>query len=117
MADVKQILRDIKLSEVLGTELNPLSKKVKEFIDNKLEGLIQFKTDKYPNSIFYKKDEVVLFRQDLKNERLWCSYKHYWSFLEKEIGLNHNEIQELTRGMVGTYLNCKQFTPHSEWSA
>ena len=116
MADVKQILRDNKLSEVLGTELNLLSKKVKEFIDDKLEGLVQFEVDNYPGSIFYKKDDIILFEQDLKNERLWCSYEHYWSFFEKEIGLNHNEIQELTRGMVATYLNCKQFTPYNAFA-
>ena len=111
MADVKQILRDIKLSEVLGTELNPLSKKVKDYIDSKLEGLIQFEMGNYPDSIFYKKDGIILFEQDLKNEWLRCSYEHYWSFFDKEIGLRYSEIQELTRGMMGTHLNCKQFTP------
>ena len=109
--NINQILRDIKISEVLNKELNPLTKKVKEFIDNKLEGLIQFKTDNYTNSIFYKKDEIILFEQDLKNKRLWCSYEHYWSFFMNEIGLSYSEIQELTRGMVGIHLNCKQFTP------
>ena len=113
MVYVKQILRDIKLSEVLSMELNTLSKKVKEFIDDKLEGLVQFESDEYPGNFLYKKDEIILFRQYLKNEWLWCSYEHYWSFFEKEIGLNHNEIQELTMVMVGTHLNCKQFTPFS----
>ena len=108
---VSSLLRDIKLSEVLGTEMNPLTNKVKDFVDNKLEELIQFESEKYPNSIFYKKDDIILFRQDLKNERLWCSYKHYWSFFKEEIGLNYNEIQELTMALVGTHLNYKQFTP------
>ena len=108
---IKKILRDIKLSEVLGTELNPLTKKVKEFIDDKLEGLVKFEMYEYPNYIFYKKDDIILFEQDLKKERLRCSYEHYWSFFRNDIGLNHNEIQELTRGMVGTHLNCKEFTP------
>ena len=111
MINVKQILIDIKLSEILGTEMNLKTKKIKDFVDNKLEGLIQFESDKYPDSIFYKKDEVVLFRQDLKSECLWCSWEHYWSFFEREIGLGYFEIQELTRGMVGEHLNCKEFTP------
>ena len=111
MNKARQIIRNIKFSEVLDEELNPLTKKVKEFIDDKLEGLIQFESDEYPGFIFYKKDEVILFEQDLKNEWLWCSNQHYWSFFEKEIGLNYDEIQELTRGMLGEHLNCKQFTP------
>ena len=115
MENVKQIIRDIKLSETLNKEINPLTKKVKEFIDNKLDVLIQFEVDNCPDSIFYKKDEVIIFEQDLKNERLWCSYEHYWSFFEKEIGLSYSEIQELTRSMVGTHLNCKEFSP--DWSA
>ena len=108
---ILQLLRDIKLSEVLGTEINPLSKKVKEFIDYKLDGLIQFESNNYPNNIFYKKDDIILFRQDLKNERLLCSYKHYWSFFKEEIGLNNDEITGLIKALVGTHLNCKQFTP------
>ena len=107
----KQIIRDIKLSETLNKELNPLSKKVKEFIDDKLEGLVQFESNNYPGFIFYKKDEVVLFRQDLKSEYLWCSVEHYWSFFNKEIGLNYVETQELTKALIGTHLNCKEFTP------
>ena len=110
MINSKQILRDIKLSKTLNKELNPLSKKVKEFIDDKLEGLVQFESDNFPNSIFYKKDEVILFELDLKNEWLRCSYEHYWSFFEKEIVLNYFETQELTKAMVGEHLNCKQFT-------
>ena len=119
MNKAKQIIRNIKFSEVLDKELNPLTKKVKEFIDNKPDGLIQFEMDNYPNSLFYKRDDIILFELDLKNERLWCSYEHYWSFFEKEIGLNYDEIQELTRGMVGEHLNCKQFTPaylRREWA-
>ena len=116
MNKVRQILRDIKLSETLDKELNPLSKKVKEFIDDKLEGLIQFENDNYPDSIFYKKDEVILFEQNLKSERLWCHVEHYWSFFKEEIGLKYSEIQELTRGMVGTHLNYKELTPLKELS-
>ena len=110
MNKARQILRDIKLSETLNKEINPLTNKVKEFIDDKLEGLIQFESDNYPDSIFYKKDEIILFRQDLKKERLWCSNKHYWSFFINETSLKYDEIQEITESVVGTHLNCKQFT-------
>ena len=105
------IIRDIKLSNILDEEMNPVTKKAIEFIYNKLYGLIQFESEKYPDSIFYKKDDIILFRQDLKNERLWCSYKHYWLFFEKEIGLNSDEITVLTKALVGTHLNCKEFKP------
>ena len=33
--------------------------------------------------------------------------KHYWSFFRNDIGLNHNEIQELTKALIGIHLNCK----------
>ena len=107
---VPTLLRDIKLSELLGHELNPLSKKVKEFIDSRLEGLIQFESDKYPNSIFYKKGDIVLFEHDLKNKWLWCSHQHYWLFFRREIGLNDFEIKELTEALVGIHLNFKELT-------
>ena len=113
MNKARQILRDIKISETLDKELNPLSKKVKEFIDDKLGGLIQFESDEYPDHLFYRKDDIILFDRDLKNKRLWCSRHHYWSFFNKEIGLNYDEIQELTKYFIGTHLNCKEFTVHA----
>ena len=112
---VISLIRNIKLSEILDKELNPLSKKIKEFIDDKLDGLIQFESDNYPDSIFYKKNDIILFEVDLKNKWLWCSYEHYWLLLDKEIGINYFETQELTKAMVGTHLNCKDFIPIDDY--
>ena len=111
MNKAKQIIRDIKLSETLNKELNPLTKKVKEFIDYKLKGLVEFEVDNYPGVIFYKKDDIVLFKQDIKNEWLCCSMEHYWSFFDKETDLIYSETQEITKALVGTYLNCKELNP------
>ena len=113
MSKSKKILRDIKLSEVLGTELNPLSKKVKEFIDDKLEGLVKFESDEYPGDFLYKKDDIILFKQDLKGKWLCCSHHHYWVLFKEEIGLSYGETQELTKALVGAHLNCKKFIPVS----
>ena len=115
------LMSDIKLSEVLGMELNPLSKKVKEFIDDKLDGLVQFESDEYPGDFFYKKGNIVLFRQDFKNKKLWCSFENYSSIFREiieEIGLSHIESRELTRVLVGTHLNCKEFKVFStpQWN-
>ena len=110
---VSSLIRNIKLSEILDEELNHLSKKIKEFIDDKLDGLVHFESNNYPNNIFYKKDDIVLFGQDFKNKILWCCSEHYWSFLKEEIGFNYDEIKELTIGMVGEHLNCKEFTPQN----
>ena len=60
MTDIKQILRDIKLSETLNVEINPLTKKVKDFIDDKLKGLVKFEMYEYPNYIFYKKKTLLV---------------------------------------------------------
>ena len=108
MSKANQILRDIKLSEVLDVELNPLTKEVKNHIDCKLNGLVQFEVDNRPNSIFYKKDDIILFEHDLKNNILWCSYEHYWIFFMKDICLNFHEIGKLTECLVKTYLNLKK---------
>ena len=107
---IKQIIRDIKISEVLNKELNPLSKKVKDYIDSKLEGLVQFESEKYPNSIFYKKDSIILFEQDPNMRYIWCSFDHYWKPLGRETGLSYREIKELTKAMVAKRLNCKAFS-------
>ena len=108
MTKANQILRDIKLSEILETELNPLSKKVKDYIDCKLNGLVKFEMYEYPNYIFYKKDDIILFEHDLKNNVLWCSWQHYWSFFMKIICISYHEIGKLTECLVKTYLNLKK---------
>ena len=113
MNKANQILRDIKLSEVLGTEMNTKTKKVKEFIDDKLKGLVQFESYEYPGDFFYKKGNIILFRLSLKSGYLLCSHKHYWLFFKNDIGLSYSEIQELTISLVGTHLSCKEFTPSS----
>ena len=111
---VSSLLRDIKLSELLGHELKGDSKKVKKFIDSKLEGLIQFESIHLPSTIFYKKDNIVLFRQDLITKQLLCSYTNYWLFFINEIGLNSDEITGLTKALVSTHLNCEYFRIRSD---
>lgn len=110
MTEAKQITRGIKLAELLGYELKDDYKKVKNFINDKIEGLIKFENDNYPDIFFYKKDDVVLFKIDLKRMVLYCSYTNYWIFFRDIILLRDKTIRELTMIILETYLGYEKNT-------
>ena len=59
----------------------------------------------------WDKDGKGLFKQVFKFGYLWVSYKIIWLVLEKEYGLDYNEIQQLIRNVMYKYTNNGQLTP------
>jgi hypothetical protein len=106
-----KIVRHIKLSKALGVKLEGDAKKIDDFFDDLFDGLKECGNDVYPGDIFFRKNGKTYMRQDSKNERLWCSDNHIWSFFETEFGYNDNEISKLVQGMVELHLKRKVFTP------
>ena len=106
-------------------ELNEIKERAKalELIINEPEKP-EFNAEEYLKDILNQckgkvyKDKIVLsigdqwiFEQDLNNKTLWCYYYKVWKIFETEKGLNHKQIQALIKDVVGTALNCKEFTP------
>src|ERR1022692_1266915 len=48
--------------------------KLKSFLLSTVTDLVQYTSDDYPDRIFLKKDDDVLYEYDQKNERLWYYY-------------------------------------------
>jgi hypothetical protein len=109
-----KIVRHIKLSKALGIKLEGDAKKVDDFFNDLFDGLEEYENDKYPGDIFFRKNDITYMQQDSKNERLWCSYNHIWSFFESEFGYKDNEISNLIQGVVGLHLKRKVFTVYLE---
>ncbi len=61
--------------------------------------------------ITYYLGEQWIFQQDFKNKHLWCYYYKVWDVFKKEYSMNYEEIQALQKDVLGTALNCKEFTP------
>ena len=106
----------------------------KKWFRDLFQGCYTKRLDNYPDSIFWIYDKnlirqiklskitgiekynldmsagEVIFEQDEKYKKFWIEYWNYWSFLETEFNLNHDEIKELTSSVVNEVLNCNQYT-------
>jgi hypothetical protein len=106
-----KIVRHIKISKVLGVELEGDAKKVDDFFNELFEGLKEYEIDEYPGDILLRKNNKTYMWYDTENEMLMCSDKHIWSFFKKEFGYKDNEIRKLIQSMLELLLKRKIFTP------
>jgi len=68
-------------------------------------------SDEYPNSIFYRKNGVVVMEQDKKTKYFWFDYNEIWSIFERFFGMEYKEIQSFLRYWLEETLNLEGFTP------
>ena len=109
---MNHILREIKLSNLTDTPMSEEATKLVEFWDE-LWTDMKVKVDPSKGEIRCWKDDYkyYYFRQDDRNDCLWCDTEKIWSFFRLELGLNYSDTQELVHQMVGETLNCKVNTP------
>ena len=70
------------------------------FLDILSDMEIKIDKVKYPNSIFFFKNDEVWMEQDLKKDRFWCDYNKIWTIFKNKFGFNDNEISLLIKGQV-----------------
>jgi len=71
------------------------------------EGLtIKNDRGKYPDVVFFFKDDEATFEYDAKNRYLWCRHSTVWSVFEKEYGMKYNDIQYLIKNQVEEHFKC-----------
>ena len=99
---MKDIIRKIKYSRLKPEE--------SWFIDI-LWNLKEYTSDKYPDSIFYKKDDILLFEYNLKFGYFCYDFSKIWLVFYKKFGLNSQEMNTLIKGLVEEHLNLKGVTP------
>ena len=68
--------------------------------------------EKYPNSIFYKKNGKFVMEQDEKNKNFWFDYDTIWSFFEQFFGLEQKEIQGVLKSWLEDTLKLEGYTPY-----
>ena len=107
------IKREIELCELLDQELSGDTKRINDFFIELFDGLEEYISDKHPDSIFYTKyvngENIVYMQQDSKNEIMWLSYDHIWSFFKSEFNYKYNDIKELTHSMLEIHMNSEVF--------
>ena len=90
-----------------GCEYSP----AEQWFLDQITDLEEVRSNKYPESIFYKKNGEVLFEYNQKTNYFWVHYSKIWLFFESNYGLNYQEIRDLIRGVVEEHLNLGGVTP------
>jgi len=80
-----------------------------DFFNQMKEGCVEIVKGWY--GIYFGKNGIKLFQQDLKNGWLYVSYLYIWSVYEKIYGFNKNEIQELIEKELLKDTKWKGLTP------
>ena len=99
---MKFIITKNKLNNVALSWMN------KNFSPDQLEIVT---SEKYPNSVFFRKDGKVVMEQDKKSKVFWFSYDDIWSFFESFFGMEYQQIQEVLRYWLEENFKLKGYTP------
>ncbi len=66
---------------------------------------------KYIYSIFYVKNDLILFEQQIKNRHFYVRYDLIWSVFEMKYKFNHNDIQSFIKDRLETHVKLEDYTP------
>jgi len=99
---MKFIITENKLNNVALSWMN------KNFSPDQLEIVT---SEKYPNSVFFRKDGKVVMEQDKEYKDFWVDYHEIWSFFESFFGMEYEQIQEVLRYWLEENFKLKGYTP------
>lgn len=80
----------------------------KNFSPDQLEAVT---SERYPNSIFYRKNGKVVMEQDKKNKNFWFDYDEFWSFFNSFFSMEYKEWQGVMRTWLEETFNLRGYTP------
>ena len=100
--------------KIIITE-NRLEQVAINWLNKNYGDLEEFETDKYPDFIFYRKGDKIIFDYNIRSETVHVSYDEIWSFFESYFGMEYEQIQDLTKVWVEERYNLR-VTTTSKWS-
>ena len=106
------------INEILNED-NRIMLKPKNMNDPKvwfkslLNSLDQKVYDRYPNSIFYVKDNEVYMEYDKENGYLWISYDKIWSVFQLKYHMEDLQIQRFIKDMMEEHYKLRGLTPYT----
>ena len=81
-----------------------LESAVIHYLNEMYGDLKEYRTDEYPNMVFYVKDKKVYMELSRENGDLWIDYSSIWEDLETIFGLEDEEIERIiTKWAKKTY--------------
>jgi hypothetical protein len=95
--------------KIIITE-NKLEQVAINWLNKNYGDLEEWENDKYPDFIFYKKGDKIIFDYNKKNGEVYMNYNLIWSFFESYFGMNNQQIQALTKDWVEERYNLRVTT-------
>ena len=91
-------------------------KEEEKFLLSIIDGTEPFISDRYPKSIFWKKDGKVLLEQDFENGWLRLSYTLIWSVFQGKFRYSYTDAQILTTNLINNYFKNKSLRTLPEFN-
>jgi hypothetical protein len=101
---MKYIITENKLNNVALSWMN------KNFGLDQLEIV---ESEKYPNSVFFRKNGKVVMMEDKKFKFFWFDYDKIWSFFESFFGMEYLQIQDVLNYWLEDTFKLEGYTPAS----
>jgi len=95
--------------KVVITE-NRLERIAIKWLSDNYGDLEPFESEKYPDNIFYRKGDNVIFEYNKKNGVVYIDYNEIWSFFESYFDMEYLQIQDLTKIWVEEHYNLRVTT-------
>lgn len=85
------------------------------FLDPFLTNLELIVSEEYPDTLFFKQNNEILFEFDYNSENkyFWVDYSKIWVVFETKFGLNYNEIQAFIKYQVEKGIKIGDITPRT----
>jgi hypothetical protein len=95
--------------KILITE-SKLERVAINWLNDNYGDLEPYETEKYPNQVFYRKGKEIIFSYNKKNGMFFVNYQEVWSFFKSFLGLENEQIRELTKIWVEEHYNLRVTT-------
>ena len=74
---------------------------------------IKLDLKRYPNQVFFFKEDVFWMEYNWKNGYFGCRYEGFWDVLGKEKNWGHGEVRAFIRSQLEQHFKLKDVTPYA----
>ena len=100
--------------KVVITE-NRLERIAVKWLNDNYGDLEPFESEIYPDNIFYRKGDNVIFEYNKINGVVLINYNEIWSFFESYFDMEYQQIQDLTKIWVEEHYNLRVTTTETQY--
>ena len=98
--------------KILITE-SKLERVAINWLNDNYGDLEPYETEKYPNQVFYRKGKEIIFGYNKKNGQVIVNYQEVWSLFKSFLGLETEQVRDLTKVWVEERYNLRVTTTFS----